>query len=285
MAKNKFAVFILTHGRADHVITYRTLRRQGYTGDIYLIVDNEDDDLGSYLAQYEDQVIVFDKLAIAQTFDQGDNFNDRRAVIYARNASFQIAKDLGLDYFLQLDDDYRKFEFRFDASFAYCNLSIKSLDQLFNIVLEFYKAIPALSVCFAQTGDFIGGPDGQLGKKIWAKRKAMNTFFCATERPFQFFGRVNEDVNTYVTLGNRGGLFITVSSVVIGQQPTQHNTGGMSEMYLSEGTYWKTFYSVMYAPSCVKVSETGSRYRRIHHRISWNEAVPYILREEHQKTS
>ena len=38
-----FAVFILTNGRPDRVVTYDTLKRCGYTGPIYLIVDDLDD--------------------------------------------------------------------------------------------------------------------------------------------------------------------------------------------------------------------------------------------------
>ena len=29
-----------------------------------------------------------------------------RAIVYARNACFDLAKDLGITYFIQLDDDY-----------------------------------------------------------------------------------------------------------------------------------------------------------------------------------
>jgi len=36
----KFAVFILSNGRPDNVITYRSLRSHGYTGKIYIIVDD-----------------------------------------------------------------------------------------------------------------------------------------------------------------------------------------------------------------------------------------------------
>ena len=39
---NNFAVFILTHGRPDNVITIKTLRQSGYTGKVYFIIDNED---------------------------------------------------------------------------------------------------------------------------------------------------------------------------------------------------------------------------------------------------
>lgn len=40
--KDNFAAFILTHGRPDNVITYQTLKKSGYTGKIYFIIDNED---------------------------------------------------------------------------------------------------------------------------------------------------------------------------------------------------------------------------------------------------
>ena len=99
-------------------------------------------------------------------------------------------------------------------------------------------------------------------------------------------GRMNEDVNTYVTEGRRGVLFFTVLPVKIVQKMTQGNAGGMADLYLDTGTYVKTFYSVMYAPSCVKVGTLGdhrSPHYRIHHKINWNHTAPKILREEWKK--
>lgn len=52
---------------------------------------------------------MFDKPKIAKTFDEADNFDDRRAIVYARNACFQIARKLGYKYFIELDDDYDVF--------------------------------------------------------------------------------------------------------------------------------------------------------------------------------
>lgn len=43
-----FAVFILSHGRAGKVYTFDTLRKQGYTGKIYIIIDNEDEQEAEY---------------------------------------------------------------------------------------------------------------------------------------------------------------------------------------------------------------------------------------------
>ena len=36
------AVFILTHNRANHVVTTKTLIDSGYTGEIFYVIDDED---------------------------------------------------------------------------------------------------------------------------------------------------------------------------------------------------------------------------------------------------
>jgi hypothetical protein len=279
---DKFAVFILSHGRPGRVITYNSLRRQGYTGSIYLIVDNEDRTIDEYKRRFGDAVIVFDKLATSQTFDTGDNFSDRRAVVFARNASFGIAKDLGLAYFLQLDDDYRFF-WKFTPSLRYKEQAVKNLDRLFAAVLEYYKSIDALSVALAQNGDFIGGERSTSAATVKTKRKCMNTFFCSTKRPFTFVGRVNQDVKPYTNLGRRGFLMLTVMNAAIIQSQTQSGSGGMTDLYLNEGTYIKSFYTVMYAPSCTTVKGMGYRKPRLHHSVNWSNAVPCILDERWRK--
>lgn len=279
-----FAVFILTHGRPDNVITYASLQKHGYTGRVYLIVDNEDKAIDEYLRIYGDKVIVFDKLAAAETTDAGDNFDNRRSVLYARNASFEIAQSLGLRYFLQLDDDYKQFVWKFTSDLVYKEKPVKSLDRLFAEMIRYYQRIPAATIALAQNGDFIGGGKGSGGAKVATKRKAMNTFFCSTERPFEFMGRLNDDVNTYVAHGNRGKLLLTVFNAAIIQMQTQQNTGGLTAAYLDYGTYVKSFYTVMYCPSCVKVSEMGDKHRRIHHKIRWNNAVPCIVGEQWRKS-
>lgn len=39
MTDRRFAVFILTYGRSDHILTINTLRRQHYTGDIVILTE------------------------------------------------------------------------------------------------------------------------------------------------------------------------------------------------------------------------------------------------------
>lgn len=277
-----FAAFILTNGRPDKVYTYKTLRKQGYTGKIYLLVDDLDSTGDQYKEKYGDEVVIFDKKAIAETFDTGDNFDDMRAIIYARNASFEVAKDLGIQYFIQLDDDYTGFEYRFNANLDYEYKAAKNLDAIFYNLLEFYKKTPIKSIAIAQGGDFIGGSEGSFAKKVMLRRKCINTFICSTNRPFQFVGRINEDVNIYTRLASTGDIFFTFNMVSVGQKQTQSNSGGMSEMYLDSGTYLKSFYSVMYMPSGVKISEMGSTHKRLHHLVKWNNVCPKIIREDYK---
>ena len=58
---NDFCVFILTHGRPDKVYTVNTLKKHGYTGPVYLVIDDEDNTSAKYYENYGDQVIMFSK--------------------------------------------------------------------------------------------------------------------------------------------------------------------------------------------------------------------------------
>lgn len=283
--KHNFCAFILSHGRADNVITYKTLRNAGYTGKIVVIIDNQDKQADKYHQNYPGQVYVFDKPAIAATVDQGDNFNNLRTTTHVRNAIFQAAKELNIDAFVMLDDDYTNFRYKFSSAFQYGNWFLnKNLDAVFDATVQFLCDCKTItSVAYAQGGDFMGGSNAALARKVTAKRKLMNSFFCLTERPFQFVSRLNEDVNTYLALGATGVVFFTINQFALQQKQTQTNAGGMSDAYLEGGTYVKSFYSVMYAPSCTKVSVLGTTNPRLHHRISWKNAVPCILAESLKK--
>lgn len=278
MENKDFAVFILTHGRPDNVKTLSTLKKCGYTGNVYFIVDNEDKTIDTYIKNFGSEFVkVFDKKAIADEVDEGNNFDERRTITHARNACFKIAKELGITYFVQLDDDYKQFKFRFENKLGY-EAVVKNIDKIFDIFLNFYKNTNILSIAFSQGGDHIGG---FTTTKL--KRKCMNSFFCSTEREFQFVGAMNEDVNTYTTLGCRGLLFFTFTSIQLDQKETQSQSSGITDMYLRYGTYCKAFTTVMMHPSGVKVSMMNSSNPRIHHSIKWVNTVPCIIDEKYKK--
>src|SRR4051812_6177322 len=103
----RFAALILTHGRADAVLTTKAMRSHGFTGRIVYVIDNEDAQGDRYRARFgADDVVEFDKAAIAETFDEADTTGDRRSIVYARNASRPTPADLRLYHFLPRDVDH-----------------------------------------------------------------------------------------------------------------------------------------------------------------------------------
>lgn len=284
------AVFILSHGRPDGVITARTLKNGGYTGRVYIVCDDEDPTLPAYQRRYGEQVLVFNKEEVASHVDVGDNFAGRRSDVFARYAIFVLARQLGVRFFVQLDDDYGSFYYRFKGDGKYGHTRVDNFDWLFARIFSFMATTPITCVALAQGGDFIGGASAK--KTIGSKRKVMNTFFCDIERPFEFVGRLNDDVNTFTEAQRRGAaVFLTLLIAEVNQMPTQGQRGGMTEAYLDFGTYVKSFYSVMYAPSCVKVSVLRGgngagrgNHPRLHHAVTWDACAPCIVSSRHRKT-
>jgi hypothetical protein len=284
MQNKDFAAFILTHGRADNVKTYKTLKKYGYTGRIYLIVDNEDKMIDKYIRNFgAENVKVFDKKAIADKIDEANNFDNRKVIVHARNACFEIAKELNIKYFIQLDDDYTSFRYRFVDKYITTG-NTKNLDFFFDIYLKFFISTNCTSIAFAQGGDFIGGEScGMLSNYRLNSRKCMNSFICSTDREFQFIGSINEDVNTYTTLASRGALFLTLPFIGLEQAATQSQSGGMTDIYNQSGTYVKSFTSVLMQPSSVSVNMMGFTNNRLHHRVKWLNTTPMIIDEKYKK--
>lgn len=282
-----FCVFIISHGRPDKVVTLRTLNRSGYTGPLFIVCDNEDKTTDQYRNNHgASMVLVFDKPHYASMVDSCDNFQNRRTTTHARNACFDLAKERGFEYFLVLDDDYHDFRYTFNRAGEFKLVRVGNLDAVCAACCKWMEADERISsVCLIQGGDVVGGGEcTNFARAIFPfkKRKAMNSFFCKTSRRFWFFSRLNEDVNTYLGLGMRGALFFSIPELMLNQAATQSTAGGMSDAYLASGTYVKSFYSVMLYPSFAKVMKPPSM-KRLHHKISWNNAVPKILDDTHKK--
>lgn len=281
---DNFAVLILCHGRPDNTPTFQTLRNYGYTGQIYIVCDDEDNTVDGYRKNFgADNVQLFSKSEIAKTFDTMDSTADRRCAVYARNACFDIAKRLGLDYFCEMDDDYVTMPYRWEENGKLYRSASANLDEVFKAYIEFMKTSDQIySVAFGQPGDFIGGIGSQLHKKKY-RRKTMNSWICKTDRRFTFNGTMNDDVNTYMLNGSRGKVFLTFDFIMIDQPETQQIKGGMTDMYLGNGTYMKSFYTVLCCPSFVSISMMGDTHYRIHHCIDWDRAVPKIISGDFKK--
>lgn len=281
--RTDFCIIIISNGRPNDIYTLKTLIKAGCTIPTYILIDNQDKTTDEYLKKYPKQVYIFDKEKYAAMVDQYDNFNNLRTTTHARNACFDLAKDLGYKYFLVLDDDYMQFKMRINDKLEHPKgryLIIKNIDNVFYKTLEYFINSNFTSICYSQGGDWFGG-ETNFNKK--PKRKAMNSFFCSTDRPFKFVSRLNEDVNTYMALGHKGYVFMTIPFIQIDQKQTQGTKGGMSDAYLAGGTYVKSFYTLLNRPDCTRINLMGDTDLRMHHLIDWSIAVPCIIDERYKK--
>lgn len=275
MGSKDFAVFILTHGRAKSISTYRALRDGGYTGDTYIVIDNEDDQEELYREKFGDMVIQFDKRDYLEKTDLGDLDDDRRIGVFARNFIQDEAKRLGYKFHLQLDDDVHGFTYRFPQDGVLRALKCWHLDEVFSGMVQLMKDTPITSLSFALSAYNMGGVNGSISEGM--TRKTMTTFLMRADDIQYFHMRMNDDITTSLINGMRGKLYYSYLPVEVEVDKTQVQSGGMTDIYQKNGTYRKSFYSVMCCPSCVKVSAMGITDYRIHHTIKWNNAVPKLL--------
>lgn len=280
-----YAVFILTHGRPHNQITYNTLKKCGYTGAVYFVIDNTDSTADEYKKLYGDKVIVFDKHEWAKKTDTMDISGRMDVVVYARNAVYEIAKNLGYRYFVVLDDDYKDFEHLYSEDGKLKTVTPKDIGKVFEASFQFLISSGINCYGWMQGGDFIGGGNNNRVRDR-VVRKVMNTYFCDTEKPVVFRGTIDEDMVMSLEQGLHGGVILSSCDMSIIQMQTQKQPGGLTDAYLHFGTYVKSFYAVMMNPSCVKVAEMGdpiSGNYRIHHRVRYDRSAPMIISDRYRK--
>ena len=182
-------VLILSHKRADNITTISTLRRDGWTGPIKIVVSSDEPELEKYKARFGDDVIVFDKADAMSETDAMTSSPRADCVVYARNQCWKIADELGWEYFIELDDDYDSFMLREPVGRVLKGIEVKDLDGIFAAMEEFVDVSWAKAVCMSQRGDFIGGASGNNAHRL-VSRKMMNVYVCRSDRPFKFGGEM-----------------------------------------------------------------------------------------------
>ena len=159
MESKDFAVFILSHGRADTISTYKALRDGGYTGRTYVVIDNEDDQEELYRQKFGDDIIQFDKRDYLEKTDLGDLDTDRRIGVFARNFIQDEAKRLGYKFHLQLDDDVHGFGYRFVQDGRLRCVKCNHLDEVFDGMVQMMKGTPITSLSFGLSSYYLGGAE------------------------------------------------------------------------------------------------------------------------------
>lgn len=276
--RDDLAVFILTHGRANSQKTLQTLKKCGYTGKTYLIIDDEDEQQDEYCSLYKDAVIKFSKKEIEYTFDTMTSIKEYRSVVYARNAAYSIAKVMGIKWVFVCDDDISGFSYRVIKSGKLGSFDIKNFDDLLLLMCEIADKGNICIFSFSQAGLYIGGANETYLKG--SHRNISQAMLLNTDNPIKFRGLFSEDLHASLDAGIQGKTAIATTMVQIHSPTRGTNKGGLFDLYKDGGTYVRTFFTILAYPNVAKITIKNGEFKPTFNHSAF---VPLILSERWKK--
>ena len=257
--RNDFACIVISHGRPE-CSTVKVLRECGYTGKIYIVVDDEDKALPDYIERYGADVHVFHK---EEDFDTGDLGGSKACGVFARNQCLKVAEKNRLTYYLELDDDLESLSYRYNDGGHLRGIKARELDRLFDGMCTYFDEASVQCISFGNAVDYIGGvPTFESGK---ISRTVMNSFFLRTSNKIQWRSRNSDDIITVVDEAQKGQAGFRLTPVMnkldvgIHKKKSSASGGSIAE-YEKTGSYKLRYYAVMFHPDCVKLRESGDGY-------------------------
>lgn len=202
--------------------------------------------------------------------------------VFARNFIIDEARRRGYKYHLQMDDDFYEIRFRYVKNNRLVSKRCTQFDAVFQCMRDFLESTDTVWLSFGVFAQYMGGiksrhfHDGLF-------RGCVCSFFIKTEAAPKFKGRMNDDIGTTSYYAHKGKLMFTVMPLNLNMEFTQTADGGLTDIYKDNGTYRKSFYSIILGPSYSIINDMGRVDKRLHHQISWNKCAPLILDERWKK--
>lgn len=280
----KFAIFICSHGRPE-CITVKALRKAGYTGDIYIVLDNEDDTVQQYLhhCRNNTHVIYFNKQSYVDHMDIGVSPKKakRKVILYAKQACETFADALELDVFGIADDDFLGFRYRYEEAGKLRSATVsKDLDTVFENYSQFILDNWLCMTSVATNQMFMGG--ALTPERINEFRVPYSFVFRNAHIPFEWKSELFEDVISATLKTQEGFFMMQMPFMQLNLKPLYAGAnGGMTDAYKSVDFIKKLFPVVQYLPSCTKIATTASS---VSYRLMRDNAFPKLISGKYQKS-
>lgn len=268
-------IYIISKGRPK-CTTARTLTKIDYPGEWFIVCGNNDETLPEYRERWGEHVLVFDWYDEITRTDTLDNFGFESmasGAVPVRNATCDIARSRGDRRHWQLDDDYYGFYRTIPKTMKKKRLDGKGLYDTLLEVAEFADTCD-LNNCGIALTTIESTP---LKAGMYSPR-VFNAHNMPTdpEKFTRWRGRMNDDLINAIETYRKGGFEMSFYFASICMEPSQQESGGLTELYKAEGTVRKTAYPVLLAPQAVKLVPKFGRY---HHSVNWRRVVPKMLNE------
>lgn len=282
--RNDFAIFICTHGRPDKQLTFDALKQYGYTGKVYLVLDDTDSTIAQYIDNYgEDIIYVFDKQHYIDTNDVGSLPPNFKTILYAKNAVEDIVQDLSLSSFVIADDDVHSFRVRLPIDEEHlASYRIYNLDSIFDAYCSFMLDGDFLSVGICGSVHFVAGRSVFNNDNIQKYRVPYNFVFRNGKYKMNWVSSFGEDIITAMEYCKRGHTLLDIPYLQYETVPPGKalESGGMSELYKTVPGFTLCCYDFMYNPNAIRLCINRGRWNA---QILKNNIYPKILSPEYRK--
>lgn len=272
-------VYIISKGRPQ-CRTAKTLVNMGYPGKWFIVCGTNDETLQEYKKNWGHHVLTFDFEEQIKSTDTLDNFGFEQKASGAcpvRNATMKISQQRGELRHWQFDDDYNDFRRISDDFSKMCRFdSGREFEEwLFNLAKLGHKAK-------MRNIGFPPGSDTYVDNAFTFSGRVFNAHnLHSTDDLFvTWVGRMNDDTINAINVWRSGGYEMSIRAMNMTMPNTQSVEGGLSEMYIADGTVRKSAYPILVAPCAAKLTIKFGRY---HHRIEWVKIRPKLLHEKWSK--
>lgn len=267
----KFAIFIISHNRADRVETYTTLKNAGCTENVYVVIDNEDSDMVEYQKRFSGQLLVFDK---QQYIDAADTFTVdkiRANPLFARNAVENFAKLMELDVFACFDDDITSLRYRWIEDDKIKSMKIHyTLSDAIQNYMQYIVDVGIATTSFVFSMFFVGGISG-LDERVSNYRETWQIHIRNAHRPIEWVGSaMNEDHITELITSKRGDIWWAMPFICYDAIPMDKLKGGGKPVYEAISSINRALVATVALPDCCEPKYSHGKIR-----IHQNREVTY----------
>lgn len=277
----KSAIFICTHGRPDKQITLKALRDAGYTGDIYLLLDDEDDTYNDYLKYYDEHTLLieFIKQYILENTTTTAYPPNRMTILYAKNACEEYAKALSLDVFAICDDDIPGFRYRYIEDGSCKSLQVKSgMNEIIYSYFQYVLDADITATSFGMAQFYFSG-ENCFSPETMLKWRVPYTFvFRNTKHRVDWVSDYGEDITTAIECANQGKFMMASPFVQMNLSPMGVGEGGMVELH--KDTFRLAEYGHVWHPTCEQIKYYKDHWMST---IKRDCAFPMLISSRHKK--
>lgn len=248
--RKDFAIFILTHGRPNNQDTLYALRKAGYTGEIYLVLDDLDTTQEEYRKLY-DNILVFDKMKYVNSTELGVSKPHINFAVFARNAIEDFAQCMGLSYFAMVDDDLVKFRYRYEENDKLKSLDVKNMDDVLESYIDFMEIGHIPIITLASQFRFIGGVKNiaPINSPKW--RLGFTFYIRSTKEYIKWTSNICEDRITCILYNREGFVWLQLPFVQLDTKEMHGvNDGGNSDTYREITDFYRIFFTEVFVPDC-----------------------------------